>query len=79
MPPRDATPLRRSDARGRYVVVPRRHWPDYECDELEGRGWLGLIEGFEGSGARVAFVHATNEQGLPWEPELMALAALEPY
>ena len=45
--------------------VPRRHWPNYECDEFDGLGWEVEIINQTKNGAWVEckFCHATTDDG----------------
>ena len=52
---------------GRHVCVPASLWPSYPCDELDGRGWEGVVEAFEPPFAVVSFSFAVDPQGLPYE------------
>ena len=58
--------------------IPRRCWPTYACDELDGKGWEGEILDYNAPFARVHFLHATTPRGLAYEPAELKLSILSP-
>ena len=43
MPAADGSRLTVANAEGRGVLVPRRVWPEYECNENGGAGWDAVV------------------------------------
>ena len=55
---------------GRLVLVPANVYPEYECTERGGRGWVGKIISQRQDGvAQIDFLYATDENGAAYEPE----------
>ena len=77
-PAPDSSPLTRSNAVGRHILVPRHTWPDYSCSENGGAGWSGVIVNLKGGAATVAFIQATTPRGLPYEDVVLDLGVLSP-
>ena len=55
---------------GRRVMVPASLWPDWPCEEFEGRGWLAVIERSLRSRATVRFLVAHDDAGRPFVEHL---------
>jgi hypothetical protein len=55
---------------GRRVMVPAHLWPDWPCEEFEGRGWLAVIERSLRSRATVRFLVAHDDAGHPFVEHL---------
>ena len=47
-------------------MVPRAAWPNYECDEFDGAGWLAEVLEVNDEHSKVRFVHARDASGRPW-------------
>ena len=63
---------------GRRVLVPANFWPDFQCDEHDGRGWEAEVRSTTGLTALVRFVHARAPDGRPYRDERLALDRLLP-
>ena len=63
---------------GRRVLVPANFWPDFQCDEHNGRGWEAEVRSTTGLTALVRFVHARAPDGRPYRDERLALDRLLP-
>ena len=78
--PADASPLPATQqCVGRRVLVARSLWPDYTCDENDGRGWTAHVTRFQRGVATVHFAHATDSRGLPYPDEQLLLLALQAF
>jgi hypothetical protein len=79
-PAPDLSELAADHCVGRRVLVSREIWPDYACDENDGRGWTATIVHYSRQidGATVAFLNATNDAGLPYPDEVLQLNVLQP-
>ena len=63
---------------GRRVLVPADFWPDFACDENNGRGWEAEVRSTTGLTAMVRFVNARAPDGRPYCDERLALDRLLP-
>ena len=63
---------------GRRVIVPRELWPDYECGESDGKGWLAEVVRARRGDVTVRFLSARNSRGVPFRNERLAASALKP-
>ena len=70
--------LEPSNCVGRTIKVPRKLWPAYACDELDGSGWVGCISEYSDPYATVSFLHATTSSGQPYQPVKLKLSVLKP-
>ena len=55
---------------GLGVVVLAATWPDYDCDELSGYGWLGRVVTVgrqQADAADIEFLYAQDERGRKFE------------
>ena len=57
-------PLTQANATGRQVLVPRGLWPDYPCNENDGRGWRAKVISCKRGIARIRFTAASPEGSL---------------
>ena len=71
------TPTPTSPPPARYLV-PREHWPDYECNEHNGRGWEVVVIERKGEWARCKFMNARDEAGHSYGNEWRRSADLIP-
>jgi hypothetical protein len=60
------------------VMVPRELWPDYPCDELQGKGWEALVVGRSERGVQLAFANAKTKDGVPYQRVTLDPAVLTP-
>jgi hypothetical protein len=77
-PPPDLTPLTTHQCLGRRVLVPRRAWPTFPCEENGGRGWTATIKACTRGVATVAFTDAATPRGIPYEDAQLRLDFLLP-
>ena len=77
-PPPDQSPLTAENCVGRRVLVPRRVWPSYRCDENDGQGWTACVVQKHGADVTLHFVHATTARGLPYEDTRLQLSSVRP-
>ena len=70
-PPPDLRPLfgGRRDV-GRRVLIPRSLWPEWECDERDGDGWVAEVKQCLRGRATVRCVHAADDDGRAYEADL---------
>jgi hypothetical protein len=65
---------------GDVAMVPRSVWPDYQCREFGGRGWLVRVLRVASSErpphASVRFLHARARDGRRFEDSLLQLSVL---
>ena len=80
VPPPDSRPLTADNCVGRRVLVPAEAWPQYRCEEHNGRGWTATIVSYSvrHSAATVAFVDAVTARGIPYADVELRLDALTP-
>ena len=78
-PPPDMRPLKgiRADV-GRRVLIPADLWPDYECSERSGDGWVAEVTWAGRGVCTVRCVHATDAEGRPYAPARLQAAQLRP-
>jgi hypothetical protein len=77
-PPPDRSPLTAHHCLGRRVLVPRRAWPTFTCDENSGQGWTAVIKACARGVATVTFTEATTPRGIPYEDAQLRLDFLSP-
>ena len=77
-PPSDLSPLTPENCVGRRVLVPRRIWPSYRCDENGGRGWTACVVQQHATDVTLHFVHATTARGIPYEDVRLQLSSVQP-
>jgi len=58
-------------------LVPRKYWPDYECNEHGGAGWEVKILYERGPWARCKYLYAKDKNGMPFENAWRAKKELE--
>ena len=58
------------------LLVPADHWPDYPCDEHDGRGWEVTVVGRKGRWAKCRFTNATSPDGRCFADEWRPLETL---
>ena len=75
----DTSPLTRTNAPGRRVLIPAIVWPDETCLEHDGSGWEGVIRRCSARGATVSFTTARAACGRPYGDARLDLAALQPF
>ena len=76
MPPADTSALTPANALGRGVMVPQSLWPAETCRENGGAGWDGVVVRVapRTASAVVAFAHAVDERGAPYEDTRLVLS-----
>ena len=62
----------------KQMLVPREMWPDYPCDEHDGRGWLAEVLKKAGKYSYVKFINATNSDGRKFYSEWVESTRLLP-
>ena len=65
-------PLQQPPKRGETAFVPASVWPDYVCAEHDGVGWQCKILHSHAGCVEIAFVHARDDRGQPYEDEWLA-------
>jgi hypothetical protein len=60
------------------VLIPRRAWPTFTCEENGGRGWTATIKACTRGVATVAFTDAATPRGIPYEDAQLRLDFLLP-
>ena len=79
-PPPDLRALTADNCVGRRVLVAATTWPQYCCDENDGRGWTARVVKYSArhNAATVAFVDAVTARGIPYADVELRLDALMP-
>ena len=77
-PPSDLSPLTPANALGRLVLVARETWPSYDCDENDGLGWSAIVKSANSTYAKLGFLHATTDRGLPYADAELTFDVLKP-
>jgi hypothetical protein len=75
----DASPLDPQRCAGRRVLVPASAWPDFICDENDGKGWTAIVQTNGRSGATVRFTDAATPRGMPYSDVTLQLSFLIPF
>ena len=72
------TPVKPAPQPPTPYLVPREQWPDYPCDEHDGRGWEVNIIKKERQWALCEFTKAKDKDGRPFKAEWRRYADLTP-
>jgi hypothetical protein len=77
--PPNTAPLDPRDCIGRRVLVPAAAWPNFTCDENDGKGWTATIQSSSRGSATVRFTDAATPRGIPYDDVTLQLDFLCPF